>query len=312
MTTPGPRQGAVTLDTVTKSYGAVAAVRAVTLNIDEGETVALLGPNGAGKSTTLDMVLGLIAPDSGTVSLFGVTPGEAVAHGLVGGMLQTGSLIEYLSVSELVTLVASLYPHPLDVADVLHLTGTSEIATRSTKKLSGGQTQRVRAALALVANPELLVLDEPTAALDVESRRSFWAAMRAVAARGTTIIFATHYLDEADTYADRIVVMANGRVVADGSPEGVKATVGGRTIRATLVDVEVAELGDLSGVESAERHGDTVVLACRDPASSDAVLRELLRRYPEARDIEVRGAGLEEAFVNLTGETDASGAGERP
>lgn len=309
MTTPGPRRGAVTLDTITKSYGSVAAVRGVTLRIVAGETVALLGPNGAGKSTTLDMILGLAAPDAGTVSLFGVTPDEAVARGLVGGMLQTGSLIEYLNVRELVTMVASLYPRPLEVADVLGLTGITELATRSTKKLSGGQVQRVRVALALVANPELLVLDEPTAALDVESRRSFWAAMRDVAARGTTIVFATHYLAEADAYADRIVVMAAGRVVADGSPNDVKATVGGRTIRATLLDVAVGELADLAGVASAERHGDTVVLICRDSRASDAVLRELLRRYPGASDLDVRGAGLEEAFVSLVNEFETGGEG---
>ena len=157
-------------------------------------------------------------------------------------MLQTGSLIQYLSVRELVTMVASLYPHPLDVDEVLRLTGTTEFADRRTTKLSGGQTQRVRFAIALVADPDLLVLDEPTAALDVEGRRDFWAAMRAVAARGKTVVFATHYLEEADAYADRIVLMARGRVVADGPATEIKAKVGSRTIRATLpgADLDVA------------------------------------------------------------------------
>ena len=131
-------------------------------------------------------------------------------------MLQTGSLIEYLSVRELLTMVASLYPRPLEVDQVLRLTGAAEFADRRTNKLSGGQTQRVRFAVALVANPDLLVLDEPTAAIDVEGRRAFWAAMREVAAEGKTVIFATHYLEEADAYADRIVLLARGRIVADG------------------------------------------------------------------------------------------------
>ncbi len=156
------------------------------------------------------MILGLIRPDAGDVTLFNLAPADAVKTGRVGGMLQTGSLIQYLSVRELVTMVASLYPHPLPVDDVLRVTSTTEFAERPTTKLSGGQTQRVRMAIALVADPDLLVLDEPTAALDVEGRRDFWTAMRAVAAQGKTIIFATHYLEEADAYADRIVLMARG------------------------------------------------------------------------------------------------------
>ena len=180
------------------------------------------------------MVLGLARPDSGRVSLFGVPPAAAIAAGLVGGMLQTGSLVEYLSVRELLTMVASLYPRPLAVGEALELSGTAAFADRRTNKLSGGQTQRVRFAIALVANTDLLVLDEPTAALDVESRREFWASMRAVAAGGKTVMFATHYLEEADAYADRIILLARGRVVADGSTTEIKAKVGGRTIRATL------------------------------------------------------------------------------
>ncbi len=298
------RRGAVQLNDLTKSFGNVKAVRGVTISIQPGETLALLGPNGAGKSTTIDMMLGLTRPDAGTVSLFGSSPADAIKAGVVGGMLQTGSLIEYLSVRELVTMVASLYPHPLKVDDVLRLTGTEEIADRPTTKLSGGQTQRVRMAIALVADPDLLVLDEPTAALDVEGRRDFWTAMRAVAARGKTIIFATHYLDEADAYADRVILMARGRIVADGPPTEIKAKVGGRTIRATLPDVDPSELSKLPGVMKAERRGDGVILTCTDSPASDTAIRELIARYPEARDFEVRGAGLEEAFLNLTGDND--------
>jgi ABC-2 type transport system ATP-binding protein len=159
-------------------------------------------------------------------------------------------------------------------------------------------------AIALVADPELLVLDEPTAALDVEGRRDFWAAMREVAARGKTIVFATHYLEEADAYADRIVLMARGRVVADGPPTEIKAKVGGRTIRATLPDVALEILKALPGVSNVERRGEAVIFTCADSPSSDTALRELLLHYPGARDLEVRGAGLEEAFLNLTGDHD--------
>ena len=302
MVTSESRTGGVVLSDLTKSYGEVQAVRGVTISIHPGETLALLGPNGAGKSTTIDMMLGLTRPDSGTVSLFGSSPAAAVQAGVVGGMLQTGLLLGYLSVRELVTMVASLYPHPLNVDEVLRLTGTTEIAERPTTKLSGGQTQRVRMAMALVADPELLVLDEPTAALDVEGRRDFWTAMRAVAARGKTVVFATHYLEEADAFADRIILMARGRIVADGPPTEIKARVGARTIRATLPGVDDTALSSLPGVMKADQRGDAFVLTCSDSASSDTALRALLLHYPQASDIEVRGAGLEEAFLDLTGD----------
>jgi ABC-2 type transport system ATP-binding protein len=243
------------------------------------------------------MVLGLSRPDSGSISLFGMSPPDAVAAGVIGGMLQTGSLIEYLSVRELLTMVASLYPRPLEVDRVLRLTGAAEFAGRRTNKLSGGQTQRVRFAIALVANPDLLVLDEPTAAVDVEGRRAFWAAMREVAAEGKTVIFATHYLEEADAYADRVVLLARGRIVADGPATEIKAKVSGRTIRATLPGADTARLAALPGVLNARLQGDAVVLSCAD---SDAALRALLGQFPAARDIEVLGAGLEEAFMALT------------
>jgi ABC-2 type transport system ATP-binding protein len=295
-TTPAPGAGIV-LSRLSKSYGGVRAVRSVDLAIAPGETFALLGPNGAGKTTTIEMVLGLTRPDAGTVSLFGMPPSEAVAAGAVGGMLQTGALIEYLSVRELVTMVASVYPRPLPVEQAMRLAGVTEFAGRRTNKLSGGQTQRVRFAIALVANSDLLMLDEPTAAVDVEGRREFWASIRAVAAEGKTVIFATHYLEEADAYADRIVLMARGRIVADGPATEIKAKVSGRTIRATIPDAGLAQLAALPGVTSAERHGEGAILTCAD---SDLALRAMLGRYPEARDIEVVGAGIEEAFVALT------------
>ena len=294
----------VLLDGLHKSYGQVKAVRGVDLAIGPGETVAILGPNGAGKSTTIDMLLGLARPDAGRVTLFNSEPAEAVAAGRVGGMLQTGTLIDGLTVRELVSMVASFYPRPLSVDEVLETTGTTGFASQRTTKLSGGQTQRVRFALALVANPDLLVLDEPTAALDVEGRRDFWGSMRAVASSGKTVLFATHYLEEADTYADRIVLMARGRIVADGPATEIKAKASGRTIRATLPDAPLDQLTGLPGVTSAERRGEAVVLACGD---SDAALWALHSAFPGAHHIEVRGAGLEEAFLELVADDEEDG-----
>jgi ABC-2 type transport system ATP-binding protein len=297
--------GGVQLRAVARSYGADPAVRHVDLDIAPGETVALLGPNGAGKSTTIDMILGLTRPDHGTVSVFGQSPERAVASGAVGGMLQVGALLRDLGVRELVTVVASLYPNPLDVDEVIDLAGLTAVAGHRTQKLSGGETQRVRFALAVVANPDLLVLDEPTAALDVEGRNAFWKHMRAFAANGRrTVLFATHHLDEADRFADRVVLMARGRIVADGPANEIKGLVGTRTIRATL-DAGVDELAALPGVATAERRGEAALLTCRD---SDAALRALLGRYPTASAIEVTGAGLEEAFLDLTADANLEAA----
>ncbi len=286
---------------LTKSYGSVQAVRGIELVIVPGETVALLGPNGAGKTTTIAMILGLARPDSGTVSVFGASPTEAVRSGWVGGTLQDGSPPDQLKVRELVTLVASYYPHPLRVDDVLRQTGTADIAERWASKLSGGQAQRVRFAAALVGDPDLLVLDEPTSGIDVEGRVEFWQAMRTVAERGKTVLFSTHYLEEADVNADRIVLMARGGIVADGPGTEIKAMVGSRSIRATLPGVGLAELQALPGVLSAERHGDAITLSCSD---TDAALSALLSSFSGTRGVEVRGATLEEAFLELTVDKD--------
>jgi len=291
------------LQGLVKSYGPVRAVTGVDLQIRHGETVALLGPNGAGKTTTIDMMLGLTKPDTGSVSLFGQLPRAAVARGAVGGMLQNGTLLRDLTVRELVAMVGGLYPDPLSVDDVLRITDTVDIADRRTQKLSGGQAQRVRFAMALVSNPELLILDEPTASLDVGSRREFWGVMRRSAALGKTVVFATHYLEEADLYADRVVVMTRGRIVADGPATEIKARVGRKNIRATLADVGIDSLRELPGVVGAERRGESILLRCVD---SDQALRLLLSRYPAASDIEVTGVGLEEAFIEITEGPDSS------
>jgi ABC-2 type transport system ATP-binding protein len=299
----------VELSNIEKSFrtpnGVVPAVRGVDLSIGAGEIVALLGPNGAGKSTTIDLLLGLGEPDAGSIRVLGGPPRSATEAGAVGVMLQTGGLLRDLSIRELVTMIAALYPAPLGVDEVLELVGITSIADRRTQKLSGGETQRTRFALALVSDPELLVLDEPTSALDVEGRHAFWTTMREFASRGKTVLFATHHLHEADLYADRAVLMAEGRVVADAPTNEIKAMAGRRTIRSTLRGVPIAALR-LPGVESVSRHGDAVILRCTD---SDLALRALLDQFPGARGIEVTSAGLEQAFLALTSGDGVRAAG---
>jgi len=296
VTEAGP-EGGIVLTQLSKYYGAVRAVRSIDLAMAPGETVALLGPNGAGKTTIIDMMLGLTRPDHGTISVFGVPPAKAVQAGWVGGMLQTGSPLDHLRVRELIALTASYYPAPLGVDDVLRLTGADAFAGQWTTKLSGGQAQRVRFAAALVGDPDLLLLDEPTAGIDVEGRRDFWLSMRDIARQGKTVVFATHYLEEADAYADRIVLIARGQVVADGPATEIKAQAASRTIRGTLPDADTAALRALPGVLAADRHGAAVILSCSD---ADAALRALLGAFPGIRDVEVRGGTLEEAFIELT------------
>ncbi|TDB83049.1 ABC transporter ATP-binding protein [Actinomadura sp. KC216] len=280
-----------------KSFGAVQAVHDLNLDIAPGETVALLGLNGAGKSTTISMITGLLRPDRGAVSVLGGSVAGAVKAGRIGVMLQSDGLLRDLSVRELLTMAAGLYPAPLDVSEALGLAGVRSLADLRTQRLSGGQAQRVRFALALVPDPDLLILDEPTVGMDVAARQVFWAATRAFAARHRTVLFATHYLEEAGAHADRIVLLSGGRVVADGSATQIKATAGRRTIRATLPDPAIDTLTALPGVVRAERHGASVTLVCGD---SDIALRALLRTEPAARDIEVLGANLEQAYVELT------------
>jgi ABC-2 type transport system ATP-binding protein len=292
-------EGGIVLTHVSKSYGAVRAVRSLDLAIAPGETVALLGPNGAGKTTTIDIMLGLTRPDQGTVSVFGVPPARAVQAGWIGGMLQTGAPLDHLRVRELIALTASYYPAPLRVDDVLRLAGVDAFAGQWTTRLSGGQAQRVRFAAALVGDPDLLLLDEPTAGIDVAGRRDFWQSMRDIAEQGKTVVFATHYLEEADAYADRIVLIANGLLVADGPATEIKAQAASRTIRGTLPDADTEALRALPGVLAADRHGDAVTLSCSD---ADTALRALLAAVPAIRDVEVRGGSLEEAFMELTAE----------
>ncbi|WP_285706751.1 ABC transporter ATP-binding protein [Microtetraspora sp. NBRC 16547] len=296
---------AVALSGLRKSYGERTAVAGIDLLIAPGEVVALLGPNGAGKSTTVDMMLGLTPPDSGDITLFGKDPHRAVADGVVGAMLQEVALLEDATVREILAMIASMHRAPMPVAQALRLAGTGELGERRAARLSGGQKQRVRLAMALVSDPDLLVLDEPTAAMDVTARREFWHAMGEFAATGRTVLFTTHYLEEAEAHADRVVLMRDGTIVADGPVSGVMARVGGRTVTAVVPGARLPELPALPGVVDAEPVGDDhrVALRCSD---SDAALRALLARHPDARDIEIRSASLEEAFVLLTGASRAT------
>lgn len=296
MTETAVRAGAaVALSGLRKRFGEVRAVDGVDLVISPGEVVALLGPNGAGKSTTVDMLLGLSTPDEGEIRVFGKPPRDAVVEGQISAMLQSGALLDDATVAEAVGLIAALHRRPMPVARALQQAGIADLAGRKCTKLSGGQKQRVRFALALVCEPDLLVLDEPTVAMDVETRRAFWQQMRAYTDTGRTVLFATHYLDEAEEYADRVVLMRSGRIVADGSVAQVRATVSGRTLRAVVPGA--GDL-DLPGVRAVERRGDQIMLTCAD---SDAAVRALLARYPQAHDIEITALGLEDAFLALTG-----------
>src|SRR3954463_5206236 len=299
--TPVP---AVSLSGVTKSFGSVEAVRGIDRELQQGEIVAFLGPNGAGKTTTIDMVLGLSRPSSGHVSVLGMEPRQAIARGLVSAVMQTGGLVKDLPVRETVEYTASLFADTKPVDEVLANAGITDIADRRVGKCSGGEQQRLRFAMALLPDPALLLLDEPTTGMDVEGRRAFWSAIRADAERGRTVLFATHYLDEADAYADRIILVSKGRVVADGTAAEIKALSAGRLITATWEDIDdrsMAELRGVAGVEAIEVRGDTVLVHARD---SDAVARHLLTRTA-ARDLEVTARGLEDAFISLTGPAGA-------
>jgi len=298
---------AIDLQNLTKRYRQVTAVRDLTLQVAPGEVVAFLGPNGAGKTTTIDMILGLARPDTGSVQVYGTTPAAAIARGDVAAVMQTGGLLKDFTVRETVRFTASLYAESRPVDDVMARAGITHIADRLVGKCSGGEQQRLRFAIALLSDPRLLILDEPTRGMDVEGRREFWTAIREDASRGRTILFATHYLDEADAYADRIVLMRQGDIVADGTTAEIKARALGRSVRATLPSADLAQLSALPGVSHVEQRGDTVLLQCSD---SDVVARHLLTQTM-ARDLEIVAQNLEAAFVALTGRASDTSANAR-
>ncbi|MGC4981258.1 ABC transporter ATP-binding protein [Streptomyces sp. DT193] len=307
----------VRFESVTKSYGTVRAVDGLTLELHPGETVALLGPNGAGKSTTLDLLLGLKNADSGTVRVFGTGPREAIVAGRVGAMLQSGGLMDEVTVGELVKLACDLHPRPYRASEVLARASITQIADRKVDKLSGGQAQRVRFALATAGDSDLIVLDEPTTGMDVSARQAFWATMREQADQGRTVLFATHYLEEADAIADRVLVLHRGRLLADGTAAEIKARAGARRVsfdlEGTIDEAPLRALPFLTSVTvsksgSAAGSGQTVRIQSSD---ADATVHALygLGVYP--RNLEVAGLGLEQAFIAITEAEEANrGAAE--
>ena len=291
----------------------VTAVDGLDLTIEPGEVVAFLGPNGAGKTTTLDMVLGLTEPTSGTARTYGEDPRRAVAAGRVSAVLQSGGLLPDLTVRETVQLIASTFPQHESVDSVLQRAGLSGLAGRRVSKCSGGEQQRLRFAMALLPSPDLLVLDEPTAGMDVTARRDFWSTMHADADAGRTVVFATHYLEEAEDFARRIVLVAGGRVVADGTTAELRARATGRLVSAEIGAGELARVTDVlqrvAGVDHVDHTGTAasgirVVVRCTD---SDGVARVLLGDLG-ARELEVSRGSLDQTFLEITEQAEQAAA----
>jgi ABC-2 type transport system ATP-binding protein len=290
---------AIELTSVRKHYGQLPAVRGIDLRINNGETVALLGPNGAGKSTTVGMLMGLVTPDSGRIAIYGRSPRQAVAEGVIAAMLQDSGLMPGITVVEHLELARRSFPNPLSVADALELSGLTAVAKRRADRLSGGQAQRVRFAMVVVANPQILILDEPTRALDVQGRAEFWKTMQAYSATGRTVLFATHYLDEVNENASRVIVMARGEVVIDGDPADVRRAAGASTVRFTL-DGPGPSAEYLPGVTSMIEHSGRISLSSTNP---DETVSALVASGIRWSDLEVTPPSLDESFLFLTKES---------
>ena len=291
---------AVRFQGVVRRYGQHLALDHLDLEVGRGETLALLGPNGAGKSTTISLLLGLLRPDAGSVEVLGMTPHQAMAQGLMGAMLQQTSgngLPPGVRVGAVLDLVRRLYPNAPPLEVTIDRSGIGPFLGRQTNRLSGGEAQRVRFAIAIVGGPELLFVDEPTAAMDVEARRAFWRVIGKLGQDGHTIVFATHHLDETD-YADRVVVINRGRVVADGPGATLKAATTSRRLQFVVERPDEQLLDTLEGVTDVKVRGTGVTL---DSLEADATVRDLVRKGVEFCDLEVTGVRLEEAFMALTG-----------
>lgn len=308
---PG-RTIALSFQDVTHRYGSRIALDGLHLEVLEGEVLALLGPNGAGKSTTISALLGLLRPQEGRIEVLGCDPRQAVADGRVGAMLQSGSGIGLppgVRVDEALRLVRRLYRRPAPLDQIVQRADIGSLMRQRTDRLSGGQAQRVRFAIAIAGDPEIVFLDEPTSAMDVESRQGFWRMMRDFGNEGRTVLFATHHLAEADEIADRVVVLNHGRVVADGPGATLKAAVATRRLRFVTEQPDRPELSDLDGVTEVSVCGTGVSI---DSLDADATIRDLVGRGVQFRDIEITGAGLEQAFVALTGRGGAAASAVNP
>lgn len=288
-----------------KSYGNVLALNDLNLEIRRGELLALLGPNGAGKTTLVRLLLGSARPDTGSVSVFDTDPYLGDAQSRVGAMLQVGRVPETLKVREHIDLFSSYYPRPLPLDETLAIAGLAEIKDRTYGELSGGQKQRVLFGIAICGDPDLLFLDEPTVGLDVEARRLMWSQIRTLIARGKTVLLTTHYLNEADALADRILVLNKGGVIAEGSPAEIKARAMGKQIRCTS-RLTLDEMRQIPGVLSATADRNAFELQVN---AAEPVVRELLQRDAWLADLEVINAGLEEAFLALTQKDNADTKG---
>jgi ABC-2 type transport system ATP-binding protein len=294
----GATATAVSIDGLTKHFGELCAVDHLSLDIGQGETVALLGPNGAGKTTTISMLLGLLNPDSGSVTVRGMTPQAAIHSGHIGAMLQEGGLMSGVTIGELLDFVLTLRSSSMTRKQLIATAGLDGMERRRVDRLSGGQTQRLRFAMAISSEPEILVLDEPTAAMDVEARHSFWANMRDYTSTGRTVLFATHYLEEAEAFASRVVIIAHGQIVADGSVAELKRRAGSQTVRFSA-ECEIAEtLHRLPDVTQVEWQRDSVTLTT---SNADATVRGLAASDIAWRNLEVHSADLDDIFLALVG-----------
>jgi ABC-2 type transport system ATP-binding protein len=296
-------ENVVRLKGVTKTYGSVHAVNGIDMEIKHGEIVALLGPNGAGKTTTISMMLGLLLPTTGTIEMFAMSPVAAIRHGRVGAMLQEGKLMSGVRIGEFIDFVRSLHPAPLPKAELLELAGLQGLEKRRIDRLSGGQTQRVRFAMAIAGAPKMLMLDEPTAAMDVEARREFWTSMHAYAARGNTILFATHYLEEAEDSASRLIIIAQGKIIVDGTVQEIQARYGEPRVSFTRQNEVQNGFAHLPGVRQYNIEGERVTLHTSD---ADATVRALVNGDIPWNNLEVKSNDLEETFIRLvhTGNTE--------
>ena len=291
---------AIAIESVTKRFGTVTAVDDVSLDIRPGEVLALLGPNGAGKTTLLDMVLGFAEPTVGSIRTFNEMPKRAASNGIIGAVLQDGGLLDDLTVGETIKMIAACHFRPAPVKDVMRRAGVSDFASRKVKKCFGGQKQRLRFALALLTDPQLLILDEPTAGLDATARREFWATMHAEAQRGRTIVFATHYLREADDYADRVVLMSQGHVIADGSVDDMTAGLQRKLSAQWIADTDPHDWAATVGLSPAQFEFDAETHRIRITTPETDRIAEQLLTADLIRHLNIVQPGIEEAFFSLT------------